>query len=420
MASSEGNYHRRGPYFDGTNFASWKHKMKMHILGHNPAVWAVVHVGLQGDFSEDGKEPDHEATAEELKMLQYNAQACDILFNGLCPEEFNKISRLENAKEIWDTLVDMHEGTESVKESKLDVLQSQLDKFKMKDGEGVAEMYSRLALITNEIAGLGSEEMTDKFIIKKILRALDGKYDTVCTLIQMMPNYKDLKPTEVIGRIVAHEMSLKDKEELHNKSSGAYKASSDAPTTSSDKLVSNEEISLMVKNFNKFYKNRGKERSSNSRYNENRSSSHDRVCYNCGRPRHFSNECTAPPKKRDESPRRKSRRDESPRRERRSREDRYERRPSRRSKDSERRDKSTKRYSRRRPQAHVGEWVSGSDSDNQSERSYHSNSDYSQDEGVAGLALVSSKSYDLFDSPNEGIGRCFMAKGPKVTHPEVH
>ena len=224
MASSEGNYHRRGPYFDGTNFASWKHKMKMHILGHNPAVWAIVCIGLQGEFF-DGREPNREAIVEELKMLQYNAQACDILFNGLCPEEFNKISRLENAKEIWDTLIDMHEGTDSVKESKLDVLQSQLDKFKMKDGEGVAEMYSRLALITNEIAGLGSEEMTDRFIIKKILRELDGKYDTVCTLIQMMPNYKDLKPTEVIGRIVAHEMSLKDKEELHNKSSGAYKAS---------------------------------------------------------------------------------------------------------------------------------------------------------------------------------------------------
>ena len=63
------------------------------------------------------------------------------------PTEFNKISHLENAKEIWDILIDIHEGTNSVKESKLDVLQSQLDKFKMKDGEGVAEMYSRLALI---------------------------------------------------------------------------------------------------------------------------------------------------------------------------------------------------------------------------------------------------------------------------------
>ena len=105
----------------------------MHILGHYPTVWAIVCIGLQGEFS-DGREPNREATADELKMLQYNAQACDILFNGLFPEKFNKISRLENAKEIWDTLIDMHEGTDSINESKLDVLQSQLDKFKMKDG----------------------------------------------------------------------------------------------------------------------------------------------------------------------------------------------------------------------------------------------------------------------------------------------
>ena len=63
MASSEGNYQCRGPYFGGTNFASWKHKMKMHIR-HNPAIWAVVHIGLQGDFFEDGREPDREATAK--------------------------------------------------------------------------------------------------------------------------------------------------------------------------------------------------------------------------------------------------------------------------------------------------------------------------------------------------------------------
>ena len=118
----------------------------MHILGHNPAVWAIICIGLRGEFF-DGREPNREANAEELKMLQYNAQACDILFNGLCPKEFNKVSRLQNAKEIWDTLMNMHEGTISVKESKLDVPQSQLDKFKMKDGEGVPEMYSTLALI---------------------------------------------------------------------------------------------------------------------------------------------------------------------------------------------------------------------------------------------------------------------------------
>ena len=76
--SSKGNSHHRGPYFDGTNFASCKHKMKMHILGHNPAIWAIVCIVLQGEFF-DGREPNHEATVEELKMLQYNVQACNSL-----------------------------------------------------------------------------------------------------------------------------------------------------------------------------------------------------------------------------------------------------------------------------------------------------------------------------------------------------
>ena len=58
-------------------------------------------------------------------------------------------------------------------------------------------------------------------------------------------------------------MSLRDKYDLHNKSSDAYKASSDTPATSKDNLVTNEEISLMVRKLNKFYKSRGKEKSSN-------------------------------------------------------------------------------------------------------------------------------------------------------------
>src|SRR4051812_35345342 len=80
----------------------------------------------------------------------------------------------------------------------------------------------------------------------------------------------------------------------------------------------------MVKNFKKFYKSRSKDRSPKSRsYNDKRSSSRERNCYNYGRPGHYSNECTAPYKRREDSPKRRSKREESPSRERRSRDDRY-------------------------------------------------------------------------------------------------
>ena len=110
-------------------------------------------------------------------MFERNAQIRNILLNDLCPKEFNKNNHVESEKEMWDTLVELHEGTEWVQ--KLDVLQCQLDKLKTEDGEGVVEMYSRLALYTNDIVGLGSEEITDKSIMKKILRILDRKYDTM-------------------------------------------------------------------------------------------------------------------------------------------------------------------------------------------------------------------------------------------------
>ena len=52
-------------------------------------------------------------------------------------------------------------------------------------------------------------------------------------------------------------------------------------------------------------------------------------------------------------------------------------------------EKSSKSYTKQRHQAHIGEWVSGSDSDSDhhSERSYHSDSEYTQDEGVSSTCV---------------------------------
>jgi hypothetical protein len=47
-----------------------------------------------------------------LEMFHKNAQATTVLLASLCREEYNKVSGLDNGKEIWDTIKIAHEGND--------------------------------------------------------------------------------------------------------------------------------------------------------------------------------------------------------------------------------------------------------------------------------------------------------------------
>ena len=71
-----------------------------------------------------------------------NAQATNAIFGALSGDEFNRIVNLESANEIWTTLKNVHEGTSSVRESKIELLKGKLDRFVMGENESPSEMYN--------------------------------------------------------------------------------------------------------------------------------------------------------------------------------------------------------------------------------------------------------------------------------------
>ena len=78
------------------------------------------------------------------------------------------MSACESAKEIWDCLKTTHEGTKQVKESKIDMLTSRYETFKMKEGETIHDMFTKLSSITNELRSLGEPiSMTKQ--VRKVL-----------------------------------------------------------------------------------------------------------------------------------------------------------------------------------------------------------------------------------------------------------
>ena len=79
----------------------------------------------------------------------------------------------KSTKEIWRLLEITHEGTNQVKESKINVLVS-YELFFMKVNETIVEMITRFTDIVNGLETLGKTYKESKKVMK-ILRSLPSK-----------------------------------------------------------------------------------------------------------------------------------------------------------------------------------------------------------------------------------------------------
>ena len=134
-----------------------------------------------------------------------------MLFSALDVSEFNRVKSLTNANDIWKKLMEINEGTSSVKEAKLYVLKGKFNEFAMKKDEGVAEMFNRLNDIVNELKGLGFE-VPDADFNHKFLRSLPERYDTIVRCY-FQSNVKTATPTQILGEILTHDLFKKSQDE---------------------------------------------------------------------------------------------------------------------------------------------------------------------------------------------------------------
>ena len=111
---------------------------------------------------------------------------------------------LEFTKEIWDTLHLAHEGVSNDKKSKIDLLMAQLNRFVIKD-EGPQEMFDRLMVIVGKIRGLGGDDLDDHHVVK-MLESFAPRNPTLVTLIREKRRFEELTPSDVLGRILTHEL----------------------------------------------------------------------------------------------------------------------------------------------------------------------------------------------------------------------
>ncbi|KAL8098251.1 hypothetical protein AgCh_031128 [Apium graveolens] len=354
--------------YDAQINCRWKKKMLLFLQVANPKYLEVLKKGqkipmvIEPEVIENDvvitkartyvKNPeDFSRAKKEEASLDASLQL--ILVDSLDPLMNRHVINYKDSKYIWETIEVINEGTEEVRENKLEILTSEYEYFKSNPGEGITEVFERYNVLINNLNINGKyysiREVNKKFLltlpthlehrITAIREARDLSEISLERLYDVLKTYEleQIQQKKVYGkgRVVSTSTALVAEDQQHQQSQQSERmvqsskveenvivAEFDPPTTneSGDDFYSLEEleqledesIALIVKrfsnvrfkrnpkfkyksNYNRFHK--GGSSSSNTSSGGYKTGMVDRStirCFNCNKLGHFATECRKP------------------------------------------------------------------------------------------------------------------------------
>nr|GEZ36060.1 hypothetical protein [Tanacetum cinerariifolium]GEZ36087.1 hypothetical protein [Tanacetum cinerariifolium] len=92
-----------------------------------------------------------ELSAAEAIQADCDVKATIIIFQGLPPEVYALVSNHKVAKELWERIQLLLQGTSLTKQERECKLYDKFDKFAYKMGESLREFYFRFSLLLNDM-----------------------------------------------------------------------------------------------------------------------------------------------------------------------------------------------------------------------------------------------------------------------------
>ncbi|GAV84006.1 DUF4219 domain-containing protein [Cephalotus follicularis] len=104
----EGSSITRPPFFDENNYSFWKTRINIFLQSLDYQLWnTIVNGPMMPTRTVEGVvslKPKDEFNDNDFRILQLNSKAKHVLFCAIGPNEFNRISSCDSAKQMWDLL----------------------------------------------------------------------------------------------------------------------------------------------------------------------------------------------------------------------------------------------------------------------------------------------------------------------------
>ncbi|GJT71571.1 hypothetical protein Tco_1030857 [Tanacetum coccineum] len=148
----------RPPMLEKEMYDSWKSRMELYMLNRQhgriilesvencPLIWPSI--------EENGvtrPKKYSELSATEAIQADCDIKATNIILQGLPPEVYALVSNHKVAKELWERIQLLMQGTSLTKQERECKLYDEFDKFAYKKGETLREFYLRFSLLLNDM-----------------------------------------------------------------------------------------------------------------------------------------------------------------------------------------------------------------------------------------------------------------------------
>ena len=147
---------------------------------------------------------------EDKKKVALDGKARSILIMSLPDDIYHSVINCSNAKEMWDTLVILFEGTYEMKRNRRSLLVQQYEMFTSKADESLSEIYERFNYLINDLKTHGTEYDTEDILIK-FLRSLPYEWDGISIAIRQARNLQAMTLPGLYGNLLTHDLKLQQR-----------------------------------------------------------------------------------------------------------------------------------------------------------------------------------------------------------------
>ncbi|GKC97864.1 retrovirus-related pol polyprotein from transposon TNT 1-94 [Tanacetum coccineum] len=213
----------RPPMLDRTDFESWQQRIRLYCLGKDNGenimksikegpfqmgtVSDVITGGTEGAVQQGPVRARvlNDLSAEEKERYKADIRATNILLQGIPKDIYSLINHYTDAKDIWENVKMILEGSELTKDDRESQLYDEYEHFRQIKGEGIQGYYVRFTKLINDMRNI-KMTMSRMQLNSKFMNNMLPEWSRFITEVKLNRGLKESNFDQLYAYLKQHEV----------------------------------------------------------------------------------------------------------------------------------------------------------------------------------------------------------------------